>query len=625
MSASDTQDPGRHVHRQHLDAVVIRFAGDSGDGMQVTGSQFTATSALFGNDLATLPDFPAEIRAPAGTISGVSGFQIQIGSHEIFTPGDQPHTLVAMNPAALKVNLRDLDPGATVIVNTDAFDAKDLEKAGFAANPLEDGSLNAFRVITVPLTSMTHTALESTDLSKRDKDRCKNFFALGLVYWLYDRPLEHTLGWIEDKFAKTPQLQEANAIALKAGWNFGETTELFDTRYDVAPARDARPGRYRRITGNEAAALGFVTAAHLAGIDLFLGSYPITPASDVLHALSRYKHYNVRTFQAEDEIAAVCAAIGAAWGGALGLTTTSGPGVALKTEAIGLAFMVELPLIIANIQRGGPSTGLPTKTEQSDLFQAVFGRNGDAPIPVIAASTPSDCFDAAIEAARIATRYMTPVFFLSDGYIANGAEPWRIPDPKDLPDLKVTFRTDPEGFAPYLRDEQTLARPWVVPGTPGMEHRIGGLEKQHITGDVSYDPLNHELMTRLRAEKVDRIARDIPDAEIFGPEEGDLLIVGWGGTWGAIHTAVAQAQHDGLSVAHLHIRHLHPLPLNVGPALQRYKRVVVAERNNGQLRTLLRARFLVDVEGLNKIQGKPFKVAEILKRIHDAIQEPSNP
>lgn len=618
-SAPEMTGPnGRTIESR--DTVAIRFAGDSGDGMQLTGTQFTSTTAMVGNDLATLPDFPAEIRAPAGTLAGVSGFQIQFGSDDIYTPGDRPDVLVAMNPAALKANLRDLEPGAMVFVNSDAFDARACQKVGLSADPLNDDTLAAFRVFEVPFTTLTRGALEETSLTTREKDRCKNFLALGLMYFTFGRPMSHTIAWIDQKFAKKPDIADANQRVLKAGWHYGETTEAFATTYQVAPAR-IEAGTYRQITGNEAASLGFIAASRLAGVDLFLGSYPITPASDILHELSKYKRFGVRTFQAEDEIAAVASAVGAAFGGSLALTTTSGPGVALKAEAIGLAIITELPLVIANIQRGGPSTGLPTKTEQADLMQALYGRNGEAPMPVVAASTPADCFFAAIEAVRLATRYMTPVMFLSDGYIANGAEPWRLPAIEDLPEITVRMRTEPEGFQPYERDPETLARPWVRPGTPGLEHRIGGLEKADGSGNVSYDPDNHERMVRLRAEKVARIADDIPDAEIFGGDSGDVLLVGWGGTFGSLRAATMQLRRRGMRISHMHIRHLNPLPKNVGPTLGRFGKVIAAELNLGQLRQVLRARFLVDVLGLNKIEGQPFKVAELVRRI-DALVTP---
>lgn len=614
QSMTDMMQTGSGQPRpvQEIDSAVIRFAGDSGDGMQLTGSQFTSTSAVAGNDLATLPDYPAEIRAPAGTVGGVSGFQIHFGSMEIHTPGDQPDVLVAMNPAALKRNLDDMRPGSMMILNSDAFGERANHKAGFGGDPLADGTLEPFVVHKVPLTSMTHGALAETSLSKKEKDRAKNFFALGLMYWMYGRSLKHTLKWIEEKFASKPQYADGNTRALKAGYFYGETAELFAHSYEVKPATIS-PGRYRNITGNQAAAYGFIAAAHQAGLPLFLGSYPITPASDILHELSRHKRHGVRTFQAEDEIAAVGSALGAAFGGALALTTSSGPGVALKGEAIGLAHILELPLVVANIQRGGPSTGLPTKTEQADLLQALYGRNGEAPVPVVAASGPGDCFWTALEAARIALTYMTPVFFLSDGYVANGAEPWLIPDASTLPEIEVSFRTDPENFKPYMRDPETLSRPWVKPGTPGLEHRIGGLEKQAETGDVSYDPQNHEDMIRIRMAKVAGIK--VPDAEIYGPDEGEVLIIGWGGTYGSLRSATQTLRAQGRDVSHMHLRHLNPLPANVESALRRYRHVVVAELNMGQLKSVLRDRFLVDCIGLNKVQGKPFTISEVVARV----------
>lgn len=594
------------------ETVAIRFAGDSGDGMQLTGSQFTATTALHGNDLATFPDFPAEIRAPAGTLGGVSGFQIHFGHQEIHTPGDAPDVLVAMNPAALKVNLPDLKPGGILVVNTEAFTDKNLLKAGFPTNPLEDDSLLPYQVYPVDITGITLKAITDVGLNQRAAVRCKNFFALGLVYWMFNRDMSLTEGWITEKFGDT-EVGQANMLALKAGHAYGETAEIFSESYEVKPAPIAT-GRYRNITGNEATALGFAAAAELAGLQLFLGSYPITPASDVLHALSKMKHLGVRTFQAEDEIAAMCAAIGAAYGGALALTTTSGPGMALKAEGMGLAMMYELPVVIANIQRGGPSTGLPTKTEQADLLQSLFGRNGECPMPVVAAHGSGDCFWAAIEAARIAVTYMTPVIFLSDGYLANGAEPWPIPDLSAVPPFKVQFRTDPEGFLPYMRDER-LSRPWALPGTPGLEHRLGGLEKQHETGNVSYDPENHEFMVKLRAEKVARVANELPPTEIFGPDQGELLVVGWGGPFGAIRGAVTEAQAQGLSVSHVHLRHLNPFPKDFEDILKRFDKVLVPELNMGQLASVIKARMLVDVVSYNKIQGKPFKVSEIFDAI----------
>lgn len=600
--------------REQLDRVVIRFAGDSGDGMQLTGMQFTTESALAGNDIGTLPDFPAEIRAPAGTLAGVSGFQVNFSSLEVYTPGDNPDVLVAMNPAALKVNIGDLKPGGILLADQNGFDAGNLKKAGYATNPLEDGSLSQFQVFVVDMTGMTLRALEDLKLSNKVASRCKNFFALGVCSWLYSRPIDPTLKWIQDKFKRTPELVEGNARVLKAGYHFGETAELFAVQYEVRPARIA-PGTYRNVTGNTALSLGLVAAASRAGLPLFLGSYPITPASDILHELAQYKNFGVFTFQAEDEIAGVCSALGAAFGGAVGVTTSSGPGVALKQEAINLAVMVELPLIICNVQRGGPSTGLPTKTEQADLYQAIFGRNSDSPLPVIAAATPGDCFSMAYEAVRIAIKYMTPVILLTDGYLANGAEPWLIPRFEKLPPIPVRFRTEPEGFFPYLRDAGTLARPWVKPGTPGLEHRIGGIEKEDITGNISYAPANHELMTRARAGKVAAVAQDIPPTTIRGDEAGDLLVVGWGSTYGAIAAAVDEVRTRGKKVSHVHLRYLNPLPPDLGGILRRFKAVLVPEMNMGQLLTILRATYLVDAVGLNKIQGQPFKVSEIAGKI----------
>lgn len=596
-----------------VDRVTIRFAGDSGDGMQLTGTQFTHTSAIFGNDISTLPDFPAEIRAPAGSIPGVSGFQINFSSRDIRTPGDEPNVLVAMNPAALKVNLADLEKGAIIVVNSDAFTETNLKKANYTSNPLEDGSLAGYRMISLPLSDLTANALQGLNLTKKEAERCKNFFALGLMYWLYDRPLDSSLKWIEEKFANKPTLVSANKQALQAGLHYADTTEIFTTHYKVRKA-ELPQGHYRNVTGNEAAALGFVAASQVAGVPLFYASYPITPASDILHELSRLKNFGVKTFQAEDEIAAMSAAIGAAFAGQLALTGTSGPGVALKSEAIGLAVMTELPVVIANVQRGGPSTGLPTKTEQSDLFQAVLGRNGECPVVVLAPASPADCFHMAFEAFRLATRYMTPVFFLSDGYIANGSEPWRVPAVEDLPRIDVHFRTDPNGFYPYLRDEKTLSRPWVIPGTPGMEHRIGGLEKQHITGDVSYDPENHDFMVRLRAEKIARVANDIPDVEVFGKPQGKLLVVGWGGTYGAITSAVEYLQQRGRSISCIHLRYLNPFPKNLGEILGRFETILVPELNLGQLVWLLRAQYLLDAKGYNKVQGMPFKISELVNK-----------
>ncbi|HET7676293.1 MAG TPA: 2-oxoacid:acceptor oxidoreductase subunit alpha [Candidatus Limnocylindrales bacterium] len=595
---------------EELERVTIRFAGDSGDGMQLTGNQFTRTAAVYGNDISTLPDFPAEIRAPAGSLPGVSGFQISFSSNDIYTPGDQPDVLVAMNPAALRTNIGDLPPGGALIVNQDAFTPGNLTKAGYAANPLTDGSLAPYTVFEVPISALNARSAEGLELSQKQIDLTKNFFALGLMFWLYERSMEPTLRWIDQKFQAKPVIAEANKRALKAGYAFGETTEIFHTHYRVPPAKLA-PGKYRYITGNEATALGFVTAARLAKRALFYGSYPITPASDILHQLSTYKHFGVKTFQAEDEIAAIGAAIGAAYGGALGMTASSGPGIALKSEALGLAVMVELPLIVIDVQRAGPSTGMPTKTEQADLLQVLFGRNSDSPMPVVAPATPSECFDYAIEAVRIALRYMTPVVYLSDAFLATGAEPWRVPSVDEMPDISVANATERATFQPYARHPETLARPWAVPGTPGLEHRIGGLEKQDVTGNVSYDPENHHRMQVLRAEKVARIANDIPDLQIYGPDEGDLLILGWGSTYGAIRTAVDRLGGRGRSVAHAHLRHLNPFPRNLGAVLQRYRRVLVPEVNLGQLSMLVRARFLVDAVGYNRVRGKPFRISEI--------------
>ena len=595
------------------DRVVIRFAGDSGDGMQVTGMQFTTESALAGNDLATLPDFPAEIRAPAGTLAGVSAFQLNFASNEVFTPGDDLDVLVAMNPAALKVNLGDLKPGGILIVDREGFNEQNLKKADYDRNPLADGSLDRYQLFQADVSKLTSAALKDLGLSARAVFRCRNFFCLGMTSWLYHRPIEPSESWLREKFKKTPDLVEANVRALRAGYNFAENSELFAVSYEIRPATIA-PGKYRNITGNTATALGFVAAARKAGRPLFLGSYPITPASDILHELSTLKQYDVYTFQAEDEIAGIGAALGAAFGGAIGITTTSGPGMNLKAETIGLALAVELPLIITDIQRAGPSTGMPTKTEQADLLMAMYGRHGEAPVPILAAATPADCFTMAFEAVRIATRYMTPVILLTDGYLANGAEPWLIPDPTSLPDIPVHLRTDPNGFFPYLRDEVTLSRPWVVPGTPGLEHRIGGLSKEYLTGNVSYAPMNHEQMTRVRARKIAGIVREIPPTEVLGPDTGDLLVLGWGSTFGAITQAVRELGAAGHRVAHAHIRHLNPLPPDLGSILRRYRTVLVPEMNLGQLVRLIRAEYLVDAIGFNKIQGRPFKVSEIANR-----------
>lgn len=604
-------------HLEELETVTIRFAGDSGDGMQLTGTQFTNTSAVVGNDISTLPDFPAEIRAPAGSLPGVSGFQLNFSSQDIKTPGDQPNVLVAMNPAALKVNLADLEEGGTLIVNTDSFTAENLKYANYAANPLEDNSLAGYRVHKLPITTLNMNALKgNVELSRKEIDRSKNFFALGVLYWLYDRPMENTLNWIHAKFGKTPELAKANEIALKTGYNFADTTEVFTTHYTVKKAKIA-PGKYRKITGNEATAIGFITASQLSGRPLFYGSYPITPASDILHELSRHKAFGVKTFQAEDEIAAVCAAIGASFAGQIGLTGTSGPGVALKQEAIGLAVMTELPLVIVNVQRGGPSTGLPTKTEQADLFQAVWGRNGECPAIVIAPATPADCFHMAIEAVRLAFKYMSPVFYLSDGYLANGAEPWAIPSMESLPKIEVTFAKDPATFMPYARDPETLARPFALPGTPGLEHRIGGIEKQHITGNVNYDPENHHLMVKLRQEKVDRVVNDIPLVEVMGEKSGKVLVLGWGSTYGSISSAVEKMQSEGKSVSAAHLRHLNPFPRNLGEVLAGFETVIVPEMNLGQLCTMIRAKYLVDAVPFSKVKGRPFQIREIIRKVEE--------
>ena len=603
-----------------LESVVIRFAGDSGDGMQLTGTQFTIESAFAGNNLSTLPDYPAEIRAPAGSLGGVSGFQLSFSASEVFTPGDQCDVLVAMNPAALKVNVDDLKPNGMVIVDKESFTDQNLKKAEYQTNPLGDGSLARFRVFEVPITKLTTTALLDSGLSNKAVLRCKNFFALGLTSWLFHRPIEPTLDWIATKFKKAPPVADANSRVLRAGYNYGETAELFHVAYEV-PAAKIAPGTYRNITGNTATAIGFVAAAKRAGRPLFLGSYPITPASEILHELASYKQYGVYTFQAEDEIAAAGAALGAAFGGAVAITTTSGPGMDLKAETVGLAVMVELPMVITNVQRGGPSTGLPTKTEQADLLAAVYGRHGECPVPVLAAATPSDCFATAFEAVRIAIRYMTPVILLTDGYLANGAEPWAVPRAADLPDISVKLRTDPTDYQPYMREEPSLARPWVVPGTPGLEHRTGGLEREHVTGNVSYSPTNHEFMVRLRARKIAGVAAEIPPTQVTGPAEGDLLILGWGSTYGAITTAVRELHAAGLSVAHVHLRYVNPLPPDLGAVLKRYRKVLVPEMNLGQLVRLIRAEYLVDAVVLSKAQGRPFKVAEIVSGARKILEE----
>jgi 2-oxoglutarate/2-oxoacid ferredoxin oxidoreductase subunit alpha len=593
-----------------LERVTIRFTGDSGDGMQLTGTQFTRNAAAFGNDISTFPDYPAEIRAPAGSLPGVSGFQLSFSSSDIHTPGDAPDVLVAMNPAALKANLGELPPGGALVVNEDAFTPGNLQKVGYASNPLDDGSLSSWNVFRVPINTLTSRALEGSGLTSKQVDLTKNFFALGLMFWLYERSMDATMAWIDEKFSKRAEIAEGNKRALNAGYNFGETTEIFHERYIVAPAK-LPPGTYRNITGNEATALGFVAASQLAKRTLFYGSYPITPASDILHELARHKNFGVKTFQAEDEIAAIGAAIGASYGGALGLTASSGPGIALKSEAMGLAVMTELPLVIVDVQRAGPSTGMPTKTEQGDLLQVMFGRNSESPLAVIAPATPAECFEFAIEAWRIALKYMTPVVYLSDAFLGNGAEPWAIPDLADLPDISVPNRTETKGFYPYLRDEKTLARPWAVPGTPGLEHRIGGLEKADVLGNVNYDPENHHRMTLLRQAKIAGIANDIPPVEVFGPAEGDLLILGWGSTYGAIRSAVERLHERGAAVAHAHLRYLNPFPTNLGDVLRAYRQVLIPELNLGQLLMLVRARYLVDAVGYNRVRGKPFRIAEI--------------
>ncbi|WP_059012785.1 2-oxoacid:acceptor oxidoreductase subunit alpha [Streptomyces specialis] len=624
-----SRDHGGAKDVRRLDRVIIRFAGDSGDGMQLTGDRFTSETASLGNDLSTLPNFPAEIRAPAGTLPGVSSFQLHFADHDILTPGDAPNVLVAMNPAALKANLPDLPRGAELIVNTDEFGSRALAKVGYESNPLEDGSLEGYALHKVPLTTLTVEALKGFDLTRKDAGRSKNMFALGLLSWMYHRPTEGTEAFLRSKFAKRPEIAEANITAFRAGWNFGETTEEFAVSYEVAPAASAFPaGTYRNISGNLALAYGLIAAAQRADLPLFLGSYPITPASDILHELSRHKNFGVRTFQAEDEIAGIGAALGAAFGGALGGTTTSGPGVALKSETIGLAVSLELPLLIVDIQRGGPSTGLPTKTEQADLLQAMYGRNGEAPVPIIAPATPGDCFAAAVDAARIALTYRTPVFLLSDGYLANGSEPWRVPEADLLPDLRVRFATGPnhtladgtEVFWPYKRDETTLARPWAVPGTPGLEHRIGGIEKQDGTGNISYDPANHELMVRTRQAKTDGI--EVPDVVVDDPEgRARVLVLGWGSTFGPITAAVRRIRRAGGHIAQTHLRHLNPFPANLGEVLRSYDRVVLPEMNLGQLATLLRARYLVDVRSFTQVNGMPFKAEQLETAFKEAVDD----
>lgn len=606
-----------------LESVVIRFAGDSGDGMQLTGSQFTNASALFGNDLATFPDFPAEIRAPIGTLAGVSGYQIHFGSTQIYTPGDMCDVLVVMNVAALKANIRNLKKGGVIIANTDGFDAKNMRLANVpdGQNPLEDGSLSGFDLKTIDVTKITRNALADSGLGTKEIDRCKNMFVLGLLYWMYHRPIENTIEFIKGKFKKNEAVMQANLKVLQAGWSYGETTEMFANRYTVAPAK-MEPGVYRGIMGNQAAAFGLIAASVKSGLPLFYGTYPITPASDILHDLSKYKNYNIKTFQAEDEIAGICSAIGAAFGGHLAITGSSGPGIALKSEAIGLATMLELPLVIVNIQRAGPSTGMPTKTEQADLLQSYYGRNGECPVVIVAAQSPADCFDMAYEACRIALEHMIPVFFLSDGYLANGSEPWKFPSSNDLKSIHVEFakaKSDGSKFMPYERDAK-LSRPWAIPGTKGLEHRIGGIEKQNITGNISYDPQNHEMMVHLRQEKVDRVAEFIPEQTIdTGADSGDLLILGWGGTYGALKTATLQLIAEGYKVSHAHVRYLSPFPKNLGDLMKRFKTVVVPELNNGQLVRILRDKYFIDAIAYNKIQGQPFMSSEVVAKIKEIL------
>lgn len=596
-----------------VEDVTVRFAGDSGDGMQLTGLQFSTSSAIAGNDLNTLPDYPAEIRAPAGSLNGVSGFQIHFSSGESTTHGDHPDVLVAMNPAALKVNLKDLKKSATIIVNESSFDNKNLSLAKYESNPLDDNSLKGYNVLRVPMTKAVMNALEGVNVSMKEKERCKNFFALGIMFWMYSRPVEPTLKWIENKFRVKPDILEANKKALMAGYHYSEMTELFTTRFFLEPVK-LPPGKYKNVTGNEAVALGMVAASWKSGLPLFLGSYPITPASEILHELSSFKHFGVKTFQAEDEIASIAACIGAAFAGDLALTTTSGPGLALKMEAVGLGVMTELPMVIVDVQRGGPSTGLPTKTEQGDMLQAMYGRNGEAPVCVLAASTPADCFHMAYEASRIAVKYMTPVILLSDGYLSQGSEPFRIPAEDELKEMKVEFRTEKEEFYPYLRDEN-LSRPWAKPGTPGLEHRIGGLEKSHIYGNVSYVPENHEFMINLRDQKIKNIANDIPELEIRGEQEGDLLVLGWGSTYGAISEAVNRVTGRGLKVSQVHLKYINPLPKDLGGILKRFKRILLPEINLGHMAMILRSQYLIDIIQYNKVQGLPFKASEIEEKI----------
>ena len=606
-----------------LDRVVIRFAGDSGDGMQLVGDRFTELSAVFGNDLATLPNFPAEIRAPAGTIAGVSSFQVHISDHEISTPGDSPNVLVAMNPAALKANLRDITAGSTLLINVDAFDTRNLDKAGYESNPLRDGSLAAFRVYEVPMTSITVEATKPLGVKPRDAERSKNFFALGLISWMYDRPTEPLIDWIKTRFASRTEVLEANTAAFRAGFNFGETAELFDHPYEIKPAQLA-PGTYRNITGNVALSYGLVAAAQQAKLAIFYASYPITPASDILHELSKLKNFGVKTLQSEDEIAAAGAAVGAAFAGSLGVTATSGPGVDLKSETIGLAISLELPLVLIDVQRGGPSTGLPTKTEQADLMLAMYGRHGESPLPIVAAQSPADCFDAAFEAVRIALKFRTPVILLTDGYLANAAEPWNLPDLDALPDISVPFATElnhGDEFWPYLRDPETLARPWAIPGTPKLMHRVGGLEKEDGTGNVSYDAENHDFMTRIRAAKIAGIASDIPPVDLDDEDGAEFLVVTWGGTWGAAKAAVSRVRSRGHKIAHAHLRHMNPFPADLGDIVQRFPKIFVPEINLGQLSRLLRAEFLVDARSYGKMFGVPFHAADLEERILEMMAE----
>ncbi len=602
---------------ESLDTVTVMFAGDSGDGMQLTGTQFSNTTASLGNDLNTLPDYPAEIRAPIGTIYGVSGFQLKFSSTDIHTPGDSPDVLVAMNPAALKKYLPTIKKGAAIVVNTDSFKAKDLKLAVLDSNPLEDGSLNGYKVYEVPITTLTKEALKDCEISAKDVVRSKNFFALGMMYWMFSRPMEPTIKWLDQKFKNKPEIAKANKKALKAGYYYGDTTEIFTTRYEVQPAK-LPAGTYRSISGNEATAIGFVAASVQSGHQLYLGSYPITPASDILHYLTKYKNFGVKTFQAEDEIAGIASAIGAAFGGSLAITTTSGPGLALKTEAAGLAVMTELPIVIVNVQRGGPSTGLPTKTEQADLLQAMYGRNGESPVAVLAASTPSDCFYMAMEASRIAMKFMVPVILLTDGYIANGTEPWRVPHESELPKFNHELETNPEGFQPYSRDEN-LSRPWATPGTPGLEHRIGGLEKANITGNVSYEPENHDLMCKIRQEKIEKIALDISDVVVDGEEEGELLVVGWGGTSGTLTEAVTRARQDGFKVSRIHLKYINPFPKNLGDVLSKFDKILVPEINLGQLSKILRSTYIVDTIQFNKMRGLPFKINDVKEKIEEIL------